>query len=61
MIAQLFCQLPCFLGRQLLDGFSNFSNSAHAWQDYLDSETLTKQRSSFPIAARARPCQTRES
>jgi hypothetical protein len=30
MIAQLLGQLPGLLGRQLLDGFSNFSNSAHA-------------------------------
>jgi hypothetical protein len=51
MIAQFFCQLPCLLGRQLLDGFANFSNAAHSRKHYLDSETLTKQRSSFPLAA----------
>jgi hypothetical protein len=51
MLAQFFCQLPCLFRRQLLDCFANFSNAAHTCQDYLDSETLRKQRSSFPLAA----------
>jgi hypothetical protein len=51
MIAQLLCQLPGLLRRQLLNRFSNLSKAAHGCQDYLDSETLTKQTSSFPLPA----------